>query len=33
MEDLNKFKMSLVEGFEDDNDQKDHKDGEEKYLC
>ncbi|MCD7462516.1 hypothetical protein HAX54_048694 [Datura stramonium] len=31
VEDVKKFKMSLVEGSEDESDQKDHKDGEEKY--
>ncbi|KAJ8553146.1 hypothetical protein K7X08_020539 [Anisodus acutangulus] len=31
MEDVNKFRMSLVEGSEDDDDQKDSKDGEGKY--
>lgn len=31
VEDVKKFKMSLAKGFEDDDNQKDHKDGEEKY--
>ncbi|OIT04035.1 PREDICTED: uncharacterized protein LOC109224875 [Nicotiana attenuata] len=31
VEDVKKFKMSVVDGFEDDSDEKDRKDGEEKY--